>query len=129
MARGLTCEITRKKKMNWAAYGEWTNTEEYRRKHKGVSGLSCISDQREDAVLEAEGAQAMPWGVEGVTQEMLEYKDHIEGMLKDTEVALQDLVKARDAKAMADVLQKGRWTTAPTCFWKRRRSSRCSFTC
>lgn len=115
MARGFVCEVKRNKRMNWAAYGEWTNAEQLRRRVKALKGGggTVLGD---DEVPDCTTASGLLSGGEEAfhlvdsscnMEELVEYKNLVDAALKEAQVRLEERIKSRDASAMKDVIARG----------------------
>ena len=105
MARGITIE--EKKKMNWAAYGEWTNNEQFRRQLRGRR--TQIKGNVENALQEegfvGDGDVGFGVGeIEVPTDDLQEYKEHVEQLFKDAWLQLNTKKARQDALAVADIV-------------------------
>lgn len=106
MARGFAIEELKKKKLNWAAYGEWTNGDQWRRRQKGPKGGDggeCEGfrvDERVGVSGEALCFVDLHSGMEDIEA----YKEHVDELLKESEVSLQKKLKERDEISFLDVV-------------------------
>lgn len=101
--------------MNWAAYGEWTNAEQFRRRMKALKsggGIVLGDDEVPDCTttsgLGSGGEEAFHLVDSSCNmEELVEYKKLVDAALKEAQVRLEERIKSRDASAMEDVIARG----------------------